>query len=73
MNTQIRKIAWNSLSALEKSTVINSEKAFVTETTYMNNKVYSVTFNTVDDALLGPIVVYIDKNSLVVLGKSLRM
>lgn len=73
-DTQIREIAWNSLSDQNKSTVtIHWQEASVTETTYQGKDVYAVSFNTSDDALLGPIVVYIDKVSLVAIGQGLRM
>ncbi len=73
-NTQIREIAWSSLSEQDKSTVIiDWKKAPVTETTYQEKSSYAVSFNTSDDALLGPIIVYIDKTSLIVLGRGLRM
>jgi len=73
-NTQIREIAWSSLSEQDKSTVIiDWQKASVTETTYQEKSTYAVIFNTSDDALLGPIIVYIDKTSLIVLGRGLRM
>jgi hypothetical protein len=73
-NTQIREIAWRSLSEQDKITVIiDWKKAPITETTYQEKSTYAVSFNTSDDALLGPIVVYIDKNYLVVLGRGLRM
>ena len=74
LNTQIREIAWNSLSEQEKSTVIIEwKKSSVTETTYQDKSSYAVCFNTSDDALLGPIIVYVDKTTLVVLGQGLRM
>jgi hypothetical protein len=73
-NTQIREIAWSSLSEQDKSTVIiDWKKAPVTETTYQEKSTYAVSFNTSDDALLGPIIVYIDKSSLIILGRGLRM
>ena len=74
LNFQIREIAWDSLSEKDKSTVIiDWEKASVTEATYQEKNSYAVSFNTADDALLGPIIVYVEKSSLVILGRSLRM
>lgn len=71
---EIREIAWNSLTSNEKSTVTADwQKAPVAETTYEGKDVYSVTFNTSADALLGPIMVYVDQDSLEVLGQALRM
>lgn len=73
-DTQVKEIAWNSLSEQEKATVIVEwEDAIVKETNYEEKSSYSVIFNTSYDALLGPITVYIDKTSLEVLGKGLRM
>lgn len=69
----IREIAWDALSENEKSTVIvDWKKAPVSEVTYMEKEAYSVTFNTSYDELLGPIIVYIEVASKVVLGKGLR-
>lgn len=71
---QIREIAWNYLDAQAKATVnVDWGKAPVAETMYNGAKVYAVTFNTTDDALLGPIIVYVDAFSKVVLGETLRM
>jgi len=70
---QIRETAWNSLSVTEKATVtVSWEKATVSETTYREKDVYAVTFNTSEDPLLGPIVVYIDKITLGVVGYGSR-
>jgi hypothetical protein len=70
---QVKSIAWNSLSTQEKSTVtINWNDAPVAKTTYNSKSAYAVMFNTKDDALLGPIIVYIDYSTMVVLGKGLR-
>ena len=70
---QIREIAWNSLSTSERSTVtVDWEKATVRETTFQDKEVYSVIFNTKDDPLLGPIIVYIDKTTHEVVGYGYR-
>ncbi len=70
---QIREIAWNSLSEQEKTSVIGDWKqAPVTESTYNQKSVYAVRFNTTYDTLLGPITVYIDTSTKVVLGQALR-
>jgi hypothetical protein len=74
LNNQIREIAWNSLSEHEKSTVIiDWQESPVTATTYNEKSAYAVSFNTSDDALLGPITVYIERTSLTVLGQGLRL
>lgn len=71
---QIREIAWNYLDAQAKATVnVDWEIAPVTKTTYNGSSAYAVAFNTTEDALLGPIIVYIDTTSKVVLGEALRM
>jgi hypothetical protein len=72
--SKAREAAWNSLSVQEKGTIIGDWKqAPVTEATYQEKSTYAVTFNTSDDALLGPIIVYVDRSTLVVLGKGLRL
>lgn len=72
-NYSIREIAWNSLTAQQKSTVrVDWKQSPVVQTTYNAKSAYSVRFNTTDDALLGPIVVYIDSTTKVVLGQALR-
>jgi hypothetical protein len=72
--SKIREIAWNYLNEQSKLTVTpNWKEAPITEAIYNEKKVYAVSFNTKDDALLGPIVVYIDKVSLVALGQALRL
>jgi hypothetical protein len=73
LNLQIREIAWNSLSDQEKTTVtIDWKQSPVTESTYSGKSAYAVRFNTSDEALLGPITVYVDTSSHVVLGQDLR-
>jgi len=72
--SQVREAAWNSLSVQEKGTIIGEwKKAPVTDATYQGKITYAVTFNTSDEALLGPIIVYVDRSTLVVLGKGLRL
>ena len=71
--SEIREIAWNSLSTAEQSTVTGDWKqAEVTETTYNEKSAYAVAFHTSDDALLGPITVYVDQSTKLVLGYDLR-
>ena len=73
-NLQIREIAWNSLDAQAKSTVIvDWKQAVVSESTYNQKSVYAVRFNTSGDALLGPIIVYVDISTKVALGQALRL
>lgn len=70
----IREVAWNSLSSQQRASVISDwNKALVSETRYEEKTAYSVTFHTKDDALLGPIIVYVDATTFVVLGYGLRM
>lgn len=74
LNAQIREIAWSSLGEQDKSTVIvDWENAPVVEESYQKKTTCAVLFNTSDDALLGPIIVYVEKTSLVVIGQGLRM
>jgi len=57
LHMQIREIAWSSLNEQEKSTVIiDWENAPVTETTYQQKNIFSVSLKTSKDLLLGPIV-----------------
>ena len=70
---QAREIAWNALSASEKSTVITQwQQAHVSSEIYQNVHVYAVMFNTTEDPLLGPIVVYVDMFSKRVIGYAPR-
>jgi hypothetical protein len=58
---EYRTIAWNHITEQEKATVTGDWRAAKVQTTQWNDKTaVSVTFNTTDDALLGPIVVVID-------------
>jgi hypothetical protein len=70
---EIREIAWNSLSSQEKSTVtVDWNEAPVNTVVYNSKKAYSVTFQTNLDELLGPIVIYIDRNTLKIVGQNAR-
>jgi len=69
----IREIAWNSLTAQQQATVrVDWKQAPVDQTIYKDKSAYSVRLNTSDDALLGPIIVYIDSSTNVVLGFGMR-
>ncbi|MEZ4357848.1 MAG: hypothetical protein R2876_04370 [Eubacteriales bacterium] len=85
--SEIKEIAYDYLSDAEKDTVLNYESAEVKgykcsedhvigglngQVNINDKDTYMVTFNTTDDALLGPITVYIDKNSYGVLGIDYR-
>lgn len=74
MNPQrAREIAWNSLSTQTKATVITQwQQARVSSETYQNARVYAVIFNTTEDPLLGPLIVYVDKLSARVVGYAPR-
>ncbi|MFD0939486.1 hypothetical protein [Pedobacter boryungensis] len=64
-----REIAWNYLDTNSKSTIITPYRtAVVGRETYDNQEVVSVRFNTTQDTLLGPIIVYINIKSKKVLG-----
>jgi len=70
----IRYIAWQYLSDQSKSTVtINWMNAPVTETEYIGLDAYAVSFKTSEDAVLGPLIIYIDKYSKIVIGTTKRM
>ncbi|MGH7601573.1 MAG: hypothetical protein ACREOI_34870 [bacterium] len=58
---EYRTIAWNSITEQEKATVTGDWRTAKVQATQWNDKTaVSVTFNTTDDALLGPIVIMID-------------
>lgn len=72
-NMQIREIAWNYLSDQAKSTVnVAWKKAPVTESSFNGIKAYAVSFNTTEDALLGPVTVYVSISSRVAIGQDMR-
>jgi hypothetical protein len=69
---QIREVAWNYLDSHQKSTVnVDWKQAPVTESSFNGVKAYLVTFNTTEDALLGPIMVYVDMSGKA-LGQAMR-
>jgi hypothetical protein len=58
---EYRTIAWKHITEQEKATVTGDWRAARVQAMQWNDKAaVSVTFNTTDDALLGPIVVVID-------------
>lgn len=58
---EYRTIAWNYITEQERATVVGDWRAARVQTRQWNGKTaVSVTFNTTEDALLGPIVVIID-------------
>jgi hypothetical protein len=58
---EFRTIAWNYITEQEKATVTGDWHAARVQVTQWNDKAaVSVTFNTTNDALLGPIVIMID-------------
>ena len=64
-----RSLAWNYLSATEKATVnTNWEDAPVAKPSTTNPEAVSITFGTNQDALLGPIVVYVSLKTNTVIG-----
>ena len=75
LDYQIRKVAWESLTESDRKTVIEPwHQAQISECRYFqtDQPAACVTFHTNLDALLGPIVVYVDKEHLQVLGFGLR-
>lgn len=70
---QIRENAWNALTEQQKSTITTEWKnAPIIESTFNNTPAYRVTYQTTDNALLGPITVYVDKDTYEYLGQDLR-
>jgi hypothetical protein len=70
---QIREIAWNYLDSQQKSTVnVDWRQSPVAESSFNGVKAYVVSFNTTEDALLGPIMVYVDMSGKSVLGQAMR-
>lgn len=64
-----RSLAWNYLNADQKATVnTNWELAPVAKPSIENPEAVSVTFGTTQDALLGPIIVYISMKTNTVTG-----
>ncbi|MGH7599249.1 MAG: hypothetical protein ACREOI_23065 [bacterium] len=58
---EYRTIAWNHITEQEKATVTGDWRTARVQNMQWNDKnTVSVTFNTTDDALLGPIVIMID-------------
>lgn len=87
IKSDIREIAYKYLGESDKETLIDFENAEVEEYIYttdhfvagLNGKInikdkdtYRVVFNTINDAILGPITIYIDKSSYYVLGIDFR-
>jgi hypothetical protein len=69
----IRVAAWNYLTPATKQTVtVDWTKAPMAPAVYNQKNAISVSFKTSMDALLGPITVYVDPDTKVVLGQALR-
>jgi hypothetical protein len=70
---QYQQIAWRALNDQEKLSITTEWKnAYVEKAIYKNKKGYSVVFHTIDDALLGPLVIFIEKDSNQVLAKGFK-
>lgn len=70
---EYRSVAWNFLDLQEKNTVTsNWKKAPVTYQAYKGQEAAAVRFNTTQDVLLGPIVVFVAVDRKTVLGVALR-
>lgn len=82
-DSEIREIAYQYLSQRSKDTVIDKEDAIVEEyhpisvhkvfspdgsVDITGKDLYKVTFQTTDEALLGPLIVYIDKKTYIAYG-----
>lgn len=87
INSEIREIAYNWLDDAIKSEIINSDTATIGKVIFTseyfvarktkhvdirNIETYRVIFNTANDDLLGPIVVYLEEDTLNVLGMDYR-
>lgn len=71
--TDYRTIAWNSLGERERATVIGGrESGRVQPAKWQEKDVIAVMFNTTDDALLGPIIIYIDPQMKTAVGGAPR-
>ncbi len=71
-----REVAWNAMTEQEKLTVTHDWKdAAVELSVYWETEqpAMSVTFNTTDDPLLGPIIAYIEPDTKELLGFALRL
>jgi hypothetical protein len=71
-DTQIREIAWESLKQYERAMIFESGKAVVAKTTYNGIQAYSVTFKSIDSNMAGATVVYVDVETLTVVGKNVE-
>lgn len=85
---ELRTLAYESLSKEEQQTILDWTKAPVVTITPQESlliwspqgsldlkgrEVVVVTFNTTQDPLLGPIIVFLDADTQRILGKGLRM
>lgn len=74
---EYREIAWQSLTEAEQDSVTVEWRSapvnFDDQYWETGEDAVSVTFNTKDDSFLGPIIVYIDPETKVVLGQGLRL
>lgn len=73
--SEIREIAWNSLTEEQRtSVIINWQEASVEIADYQEREAYAVTFNTTDEevVIVGPIIVYVATDTREVLGQGLR-
>jgi hypothetical protein len=73
--SEFRQIAWNDLSEAEKATVIGDWREAPVEdasSLFPEREAVSVRFNTTQDPLLGPIMVFIDSETKEILGRGPR-
>ena len=83
----IRQTAYNWIDDSIKSTMIDWQTSKIENITFdkehliinetetldiINTEVFKVTFTTKDDDLLGPVIVYLDKDTFEVLGMDFR-
>ena len=72
IETNVQNAAWKSLKEHEKAKVTYSAvwpEPKIAKTTYNNVEVYSVSYPTNDMEINGPIVVLVEPNTYIVLGK----
>ncbi|MDY4252902.1 MULTISPECIES: hypothetical protein [Bacteria] len=83
----IREAAYNWIDDTSKATITSWNTATIEEVRFdkehlvtnktenvdiINKKTYKVTFTTTNDEILGPIIIYLDKDTLEVLGMDFR-
>lgn len=70
----LKLVAWNYLveKELTKTIIHEYSQSLLGESTFNNIETITITFSTIDDALLGPIVVHINEETKEVIGIAKR-